>query len=206
MHILPYLAQMLFFNRTKNIDQLSDEKLIDLYQRKGDEACIGELYERHYDKIYVVARNMVQDREAAKDIVMTVFEKVMRSLGNTDVQSFSNWLFIITRNECNQYLRKHSSTVKKMTEWGDFQKSTSNFVESGPLERLLIEEQDTSTRSSIADAMDQLKDEQRICVRLFYYEDKSYREIAAETGYTEKEVKSYLQNGKKKLEKILSPS
>ena len=53
--------------------------------------------------------------------------------------------------------------------------------------------------------MDLLSYEQRVCIQLFYYEDKSYREIADETGYSDKEVKSYLQNGKKKLEKLLSP-
>ena len=136
---------------------------------------------------------------------MTVFEKVMINLKTTDVQSFSNWLFIITKNECNQHLRKHSNTVKKMTEWGDFQKKSSNNVENGPLEHLLIEEQDNKTRYVIQEAMDQLSQEQRTCVQLFYYEDKSYREIADETGYSDKEVKSYLQNGKKKLEKLLDP-
>ena len=196
---------MLFFNRSKDIHQLSDEELIDQYQDTGEETCVGVLYERHYDKIYVVARNMVKDREAARDIVMTVFEKVMINLRTTDVQSFSNWLFIITRNECNQYLRKHSNTVKKMTEWGDFQKKSSNHVESGPLEHLLIEEQDANTRFRIREAMAQLSEEQQNCIRLFYYEDKSYREIADETGYSDGEVKSYLQNGKKKLEKILGP-
>ena len=89
---------MLFFNKSKDIHQLSDEELIKQYQDTDEEACVGVLYERHYDKIYVVARNMVNDREVARDIVMTVFEKVMINLKTTDVQSFSNWLFIITKN------------------------------------------------------------------------------------------------------------
>ena len=196
---------MLFFRKSKDIHQLSDEELIERYQEDGEETCVGVLYERHYDKIYVVARKMVKDREAARDIVMSVFEKVMINLKTTDIQSFSNWLFIVTRNECNQYLRKQSNTVKKMTEWGDFQKKSSNYVENSPLEHLLVEEQDAHTRFRIQEAMDLLSYEQRVCIQLFYYEDKSYREIADETGYSDKEVKSYLQNGKKKLEKLLSP-
>ena len=196
---------MLFSRKSIDFTQLSDEELIERYQDRQEEACIGELYERHYDKIYVVARNMLKDRDAAKDVVMTVFEKVMKNLGSTDVQSFANWVFIITKNECNQHLRKQSSTVKKRTEWGDYQKSSDNYVEKDALVHLLKEEQDTSTRHQVQDALEQLKQEQRICVRLFYYEDRSYREIADYTGYTEKEVKSYLQNGKKNLEKLLSP-
>jgi len=196
---------MLFFKKKKDIHQLTDEELIERYQTDGEETCVGVLYERHYDKTYVVARNMVKDREAARDIVMSVFEKVMVNLRTTDIQSFSNWLFIVTRNECNQHLRKQSNTVKKMTEWGDFQKSSSNNVENSPLEHLLVEEQDASTRFRIQEAMDQLSMEQRTCIQLFYFEDKSYREIADETGYSDREVKSYLQNGKKRLEKLLNP-
>jgi RNA polymerase sigma-70 factor (ECF subfamily) len=47
--------------------------------------------------------------------------------------------------------------------------------------------------------VDELPLEQKICIRLFYYEEKSYSQIAAETGYDLKKVKSYVQNGKRNL-------
>lgn len=196
---------MFFFNKKKDIHQLSDEELIKLYQTDGEEAYVGVLYKRHSDKIYIVARKLVNDREIAQDIVMSVFEKIMTSLKTTDVQSFNNWLFIVTRNACNEYLRKRSNTVKKMEEWSDFQKSSSNNVENSPLEHLLLKEQDTNNRFRIQEAMDQLSIEQQTCIRLFYFEDKSYKEISDKTGYSDKEVKSYLQNGKKRLERLLNP-
>ena len=196
----------MFFNRSKNIDQLSDEELIRLYQDREDEEYVGELYNRHSDKIYVVARNMVNDRDAAQDIVMSVFEKVLKNLLTTDVQSFSNWVFIIAKNECNQYLRSSSNNAKRMTEWGENQRNTFENVENDGLERLLNEEQDYQTRNRVQSAIEQLKEEQKICVVLFYYEGKSYRDIAYDTGYSENEVKSYLQNGKKNLEKLLNPN
>jgi RNA polymerase sigma factor (sigma-70 family) len=48
-----------------------------------------------------------------------------------------------------------------------------------------------------------LKDKQKQCIELFYLKQKSYVEIAAITGYTENEVKSYIQNGKRNLKIIL---
>lgn len=44
-----------------------------------------------------------------------------------------------------------------------------------------------------------LSKEQRVCVELFYLKDKSYQEIADETGYSLNQVKSYIQNGKRNL-------
>lgn len=41
--------------------------------------------------------------------------------------------------------------------------------------------------------------EQKECIRLFYFDNKSYREIAATLKQDEKKVKSHLQNGKRNL-------
>ena len=44
-----------------------------------------------------------------------------------------------------------------------------------------------------------LKEEQRICIELFFLKEKCYNEVAEETGYSVKQVKSYIQNGKRNL-------
>jgi hypothetical protein len=42
--------------------------------------------------------------------------------------------------------------------------------------------------------IEKLKEEQQLCVRLFYFESKSYREISLLTELDDKKVKSLLQN------------
>ena len=49
-----------------------------------------------------------------------------------------------------------------------------------------------------------LNEEQKICVELFYLQDKSYVEVAEITGYDLKQVKSYIQNGKRNLKIFLT--
>jgi RNA polymerase sigma-70 factor (ECF subfamily) len=56
---------------------------------------------------------------------------------------------------------------------------------------------------AVENAILNLKDKQRECIELFYLKNKSYIEIATQTGYTENEVKSYIQNGKRNLKIIL---
>src|SRR5699024_6671241 len=48
-------------------------------------------------------------------------------------------------------------------------------------------------------ALRSLKKEQENCIRLFYYEHKSYKEIVATTSYSLKQVKSFIQNGRRNI-------
>ena len=52
-------------------------------------------------------------------------------------------------------------------------------------------------------ALQELGNEQKRCVTLFYLEKKTYQEISESTGYTILKVKSYIQNGKRNLKIIL---
>ncbi|MBK7856319.1 MAG: sigma-70 family RNA polymerase sigma factor [Bacteroidetes bacterium] len=53
--------------------------------------------------------------------------------------------------------------------------------------------------SKLNDALATLNTEQRICVELFYLKKKCYQEIAELTNFDMKQVKSYIQNGKRNL-------
>ena len=53
------------------------------------------------------------------------------------------------------------------------------------------------------EAIGRLNPTQQTCICLFYLEKKSYKEIAATTGFDMKKVKSHIQNGKRNLKKLL---
>jgi RNA polymerase sigma-70 factor (ECF subfamily) len=70
------------------------------------------------------------------------------------------------------------------------------------------DEQDTALDierhlSRLPDALHRLPEPQRVCIDLFYLQQKSYAEVADLTGYDLKQVKSYLQNGRRNLKLIL---
>jgi RNA polymerase sigma-70 factor (ECF subfamily) len=52
-------------------------------------------------------------------------------------------------------------------------------------------------------AMAKLDADQRVCLELIYFHDKSYREISVITGFDPGIVKSYIQNGKRNLKLLL---
>jgi RNA polymerase sigma-70 factor (ECF subfamily) len=55
----------------------------------------------------------------------------------------------------------------------------------------------------LQDAVTRLSEEQKQCIELFYFKQKSYKEVSDLTGYSVNEVKSYLQNGKRNLKGAL---
>ena len=52
---------------------------------------------------------------------------------------------------------------------------------------------------TLEDCIERLKEEQMMCVRLFYYDNLSYRMISEKLEMDEIKVKSHLQNAKRNL-------
>ncbi len=53
------------------------------------------------------------------------------------------------------------------------------------------------------DAIKLLNDKQRECIGLLYLQNNSYKQVAEITGYSMKQVKSHIQNGKRNLKNYL---
>lgn len=54
--------------------------------------------------------------------------------------------------------------------------------------------------------LEKLVEGQRESVKLFFLDEKCYKEVAQLTGYDLKEVKSYIQNGKRNLKSCMERS
>ena len=72
-------------------------------------------------------------------------------------------------------------------------------AESGEFLDLLEEEGDEEQLKALHHCLDRLPEEQRVSICEFFLSEKSYAEIAEQTGYVLKSVKSYIQNGKRNL-------
>jgi RNA polymerase sigma-70 factor (ECF subfamily) len=57
--------------------------------------------------------------------------------------------------------------------------------------------------TGLMDCIEKLKNEQKECIRQFYFMDRCYKEIALDLDLDEKKVKSYLQNAKRNLKLCL---
>ena len=55
----------------------------------------------------------------------------------------------------------------------------------------------------LEEALGELNAGQQECITLFYLQKRSYGQISERTGYTLLQVKSYIQNGKRNLRRLL---
>ena len=184
------------FLKLKHKTDLTDEEIVLRYKRENDQELLGHLYARYVTLVFGLCLKYFGDREQSKDMVMQIFEKLADDLHRHDVRQFRSWLYVISKNHCLMELRKKDSLKKREHDW---MKKQADFVEFQHQAHPIEDREDLQLSEALQDCLDRLKEEQRQCLRLFYYESKSYREITGLTGLDEHKVKSLLQNGKRNL-------
>ncbi|MGW8315049.1 MAG: RNA polymerase sigma factor [Bacteroidales bacterium] len=172
----------------------ADEELLRLYSDSGDLDVLAALYERYMHLVFGVALKYLQDREEARDAVMQIFERLITELPRHQVRTFQSWLYVLTRNHCLMILRSKKQEEKKL----EGLKIEYDFMESGE-DLHPIDRDDPSMEEALRECLEQLKHEQKKCIELFYYQQRSYQEISKALQIDENKVKSYLQNGKRNL-------
>ena len=97
--------------------------------------------------------------------------------------------------------RKDSTEEKRL---GLLKKETGNVVENPEENHLQEAAEKEFILQHLKEGIDELKEEQRVCIELFYLKESSYAEITLITGYNLNEVKSYIQNGKRNLKNYIT--
>ena len=112
------------------------------------------------------------------------------------VEYFKAWIYMVAKNHCLMKIRDRQG--KREIEISDFHvQSTDETLEGNPH----LEKDELLNRMTVA--LEQLSNEQKQCIILFYLEKRSYQEIAEITGFTLMQVKSYIQNGKRNMKIML---
>lgn len=187
--------------RSKSLAHLSDEQLIAGYRASGNPDIVSELFGRYLHLVHAMCMKYAGDPEDRSDLVMVIFEKVMTELNQSEVINFNTWLFSLSRNACVSWFRQQQRYASKIDNWGAEKKNEELVVEHEASERLYNGEAELEEK--LAAALEQLDERQKACIHLFFFEKRSYKDIAAQTGFNVSDVKSYLQNGKRRLRVLL---
>jgi RNA polymerase sigma-70 factor (ECF subfamily) len=186
---------------TKNSDltELSDEELFSLCRQSGNKEAFGLLYSRYAHLVFGLCIKYLKNEEQSRDAVNEIFEKILNVSSEKEIKFFKSWLYKVSQNFCLMQLRKKIPQTEEITEQKDFSEDT--FMDFSLVAHLKDEEETLLNR--LRSAVEMLKNGQRKCIELFFWEGKSYKEIAAETGLSDKDVKSNLQNGKRNIKNYL---
>ena len=172
--------------KRKKYRALSDELLLAAFKQKQSSLIIGEFYERYGHLVFGVSMKYMKNKFDAEDITMQVFESLPKKIAVHNIQNFKAWLYMVTKNECLMFLRKRGIT-------SDLPAGLHN---EDIIEQKEIKEEQLNLLET---EIESLNEEQKICIKLFYIEQKSYQQIAELVKLDLKKVKSAIQNGKRNL-------
>lgn len=171
--------------------------LLDEYKSTNNQELLGKLYAPHMEMVFVIGLKYFKDPNKADDVVMRVYEKLVSKAHTQQVSNFSSWLYTVAKNECLMQLRK-----KKEILVNDFSFRES-VMESEQIMHLFNTDDNQNQMNALSSCLEQLKEDQQICIKQFYLENKTYKEIAEDLNFTLKEIKSYIQNGKRNLKNCI---
>lgn len=157
-----------------------------------DHPEIGTLVEQFYSPVFRFAYRLSGQASDAEDLAQQAFMDAQRKLHTLrDPEKVRPWLFMIVRNLYRRKIRDQKQdrqvTLEAVAE-------PMAEVERGPLDN-----------EGLQAALDTLPEEFRTVLLLFYFEELSYREIAAHLDLPIGTVMSRLSRGKQHLRQRLSP-
>ncbi len=146
------------------------------------------------------ATRIVNDINAAQDIVQTTFIKLFRGwkADSRPAPQLSAWLYRVTHNAAVDYLRKETRRRSLLQRHADEWDCMSQASRTG--ERI----SEPAERAARLLRCLPLRDQQLVILKV--YEEKSYREMSEITGLSETNVGYILHFAMKKLASLLKAS
>jgi RNA polymerase sigma-70 factor (ECF subfamily) len=175
---------------------ISDLELVARFKATGDSSLFAELFDRHYKRIYQIARKSLASREAAEDAAIETFARAYKQIASFDERKAESnlqaWLATICRNACLDELRKMQIRGQHQSLDDTWDDCIEDVPASSPLSgysdqeiAVLFDEMDREIES--------IPLARRQCWLLHRVEGFKYKEIAEMTGLSFEEVRTHIQ-------------
>ena len=152
-----------------------------------DKKTIELLFRKHYGRMLLTARTLLRNREEAEDVVGDVFETLMHSQRELDMNHVESFLLVSVRNTCLNRIR-HRMAAERAS-----QQQTQEAAEEAYAELPLDDILDYITN--------ELKPQTKQVMMLRYNEGKKYADIASDLGISRVAVYKHLNKALKILKK-----
>lgn len=172
-----------------------DESLVQA-TLEGSEDAFAEIVRRHKGRVFATAARFARDPHQLDDLAQEVFLRAFRHLAKFRRDApFEHWLARLTVTACYDFLRKERRHRDQLA-----------------LDDFVLELRDNSAESAAAArrahellhfGLRQLSADEQLILTLCELEDRSVREVAALTGWSESNVKVRAFRARERLKKIL---
>ena len=157
----------------------------------GDEAAFRRLVERSANTVCSIALAIVRNVEASEDIAQETFLAAWSNLRNLrNPSSFLPWLRQVTRNQAHLWRRSHHREISD-----DAIVAAAMDARPSATDNLIADEE----QRLLAEVLDQLPDDAREVLILYYREDSSTRHVAELLGISDAAVRQRLSRSRTML-------
>lgn len=183
-----------------------DYKLIQSALHKGDQKAYAELLQRYRESVYFTMLRMCNNKDDADDLTIEAFGRAFKRLDQyTPTYAFSTWLFKIASNNAIDFLRnkKKNTALSLDTKMeNDEGQEFSKNIKSQTLdpEEHIIKKQRVEM---LRDVVERLKPHYKELVKMRYFDEMSYEEIAVKMELPVGTVKAQLFRARDLLMNIL---
>lgn len=174
-------------------EQLAEDAL------RGEDEAFAELVRRHKRKIFGIAARFTHNDYELDDLCQDIFIRVYRNLSKFRGDApFEHWLSRIAVRRCYDFLRRqrrerqHLSLDDSMLQMRDAAADANVSAQRA--------------REILGFALAQLSAPERLVITLLELEEKSVRDVAALTGWSEGNVKVRAFRARASLRRILEAS
>lgn len=155
------------YHHTKEM-LLHEKELVELAQK--DPQNFAPLYKKYHQQISRYVMLYIADYEKASDVISQIFMKAMQKINTFEYRGIplASWLYRIAKSEINQSFRneKNSRLI-----------SIDN-VNAFTVMKVFEEENNFVNKNKLYQALSSLSEEDLNLIKLRYFEEYSYKEIA----------------------------
>ena len=165
----------------ENLKNMTDDVLVKLYL-EGNNVAFDTLLERYQDKLYRYIFFLVRSREVTEDLFQETFVKAIVNLQQGRYQpdgKFSAWITRIAHNLVIDLFRQERNENLISNDESEVDLLNSAKFSEGPIESQMVNKQ---VLKDVARLVDELPEAQREVVRMRFFENKSFKEIAESEG------------------------
>ncbi len=165
----------------KKLIHLTDDVLVKLYE-EGNNAAFEVLLTRYKSKVYSYIYQIVRDRELTEDIFQDTFIKAIVTIQQGRYQEngkFLGWVNRIAHNLIIDFFRKEKNENTFSADGASYDISNSSKLSDLCIEDVMSNEQ---VLADVVKMLDFLPDVQQEVVRMRFFEDLSFKEIAEKTN------------------------
>ena len=176
---------------------------------KKDNEAIAEIIQLTERKAYFIAYKVVNNEATAKDIVQEAYIQAFQKLDQlSDDSKFESWFNQIVSHKALDYT-KSKIGKNKPVEFSslDDEEDRLEFEANIKNDKASFEPEASMNykelQEGVQGVLNELPENQRLALMMYYFEDMSVSEIADVYGVSGNTVKGYLAYGRKKIKTII---